>query len=196
MTKKRLLRIALILLVCVLAAAYLLAPSLRRAYYRIRFEPDFLNRSSDLQLDPYLVAALIFNESRFRENAHSEAGAIGLMQLMPETAAEMAKEIGIRDFQPSHLEQGELNIRLGTLYLSKLLDRFQDENIALAAYNAGPTQVQKWLADDGNITFPETRAYVENIQKTKATLKILYPSWSQPGDSRASRETPTRNSSP
>lgn len=187
--KNRFLKFILFALLCSLVAIPFFWPHLQRLYYRLDFETEITAQAVEHHLDPHLVAALIFTESRFRTDARSEAGARGLMQLMPETAAELAREEGLASFDIAHLDQGKLNIQLGTLYLAKLFERFKSEETALAAYNAGPTQVQHWIERGQAIGFPETRAYVDNILRTRKVLKTLYPSWSQPGESRGSRET-------
>lgn len=116
------------------------------------------------ELDPDLLNGVIWVESRFQPRAHSPAGARGLMQLMPGTAAEMAKELGrpvARVYDP------ELNIEMGTRYLLHMLDRFDgDETLALAAYNAGAGNVSKWMAEDGELP-PRSLQYVENVQRAR-----------------------------
>lgn len=115
-------------------------------------------------LDPDLINGVIWVESRFQPRAQSPAGARGLMQLMPGTAAEMAKEIGrpvARVYDP------ELNIEMGTRYLLHQLDRFDgDETLALAAYNAGAGNVSKWMEHDGELP-PRSLQYVENVQRAR-----------------------------
>ena len=110
-------------------------------------------------------------ESRFITDIRSSAGAVGLMQLMPATARQMGKELGI-SVPRWKLIQGELNIKLGVKYLNHVLSRF-DNNLVLAAaaYNAGPSRVNKWIADaprDADvwvetIPFDETRDYVKAV---------------------------------
>src|SRR5690606_28187780 len=103
----------------------------------------------------------------------SPAGALGLMQVMPNTGAEVAKRIGWRNFQADHLRRADVNVPIGTAYLKQMLERFQGNLIlATAAYNAGPGAVQRWLpASDcvepdiwiERIPFTETRKYVQRI---------------------------------
>lgn len=116
------------------------------------------------ELDPDLLNGMIWVESRFQPRAQSPAGARGLMQLMPPTAAAMAKELGrpvARVYDP------ELNIEMGTRYLLHMLDRFDgDETLALAAYNAGAGNVSKWMAEDGELP-PRSLQYVENVQRAR-----------------------------
>lgn len=150
---------------------------LLRLYYRVDHQPFILREAVRQKVSPHLIAAVIFAESRFRTNSESEVGALGLMQLMPDTAAEMAEKEGLKDFSLAQVSEPETNIRLGSRYLADLLRQFPTEEEALAAYNAGPTTVAAWKRDGQGIVFPETRAYVENVKHYKKTLKTLYPHW-------------------
>jgi hypothetical protein len=115
-------------------------------------------------LDPDLLNGMIWVESRFQPRAQSPSGARGLMQLMPATANELARELGrpvARVYDP------ELNIEMGSLYLLHMLDRYDgDETLALAAYNAGAGNVSKWMAEDGELP-PRSLQYVENVQRAR-----------------------------
>ena len=134
-------------------------------------------------LEPSLVLAVIMAESSFNENAESRAGAQGLMQLMPPTAADMAVRMGMTDFEPEHVWIPEINIALGTFYLNWLKNRYNGNiNVALAAYNAGLGRVDGWLRDpevstDGvnldNIPFPETYNYLQRIQQFQRVYRVL-----------------------
>jgi hypothetical protein len=130
------------------------------------------------ELDPDLLNGVIWVESRFQPRAHSPAGARGLMQLMPATAAEMAKELGrptTRIYDP------EVNIELGSLYLLHMLDRFDgDETLALAAYNAGGGNVRKWMAEDGELP-PRSLQYVENVQRARLRFVAMRQEQQLPG---------------
>lgn len=110
------------------------------------------------RLDPYLVAALIHQESRYDPRAVSVAGALGLMQLMPDTARRLA---GVRRLDPERLFEPEFNIRLGTRFLRQLMDRFGGQlELVVAAYNAGGTAVSRW---HGRRTWSEPAEFVESI---------------------------------
>lgn len=129
-------------------------------------------------LDPLFVLALVRVESGFAPAARSHRGAIGLMQLMPDTAREMARRIG-EDPARLNLEEPETNIRLGVYYLALLTREFGDDEVALlAAYNAGPANARAWRKDGGrllpsDITFPETRVFVERVRRTHRGFHAL-----------------------
>jgi len=123
-------------------------------------------------LDVALIYAMIRQESYFQTTAKSYVGARGLMQLMPGTANDMARKVGIQPLQLHELYYPKTNIRLGTAYIRMLLDMF-DKNIILtiAAYNAGPGRVEQWLPEHQmpadmwieTIPFHETREYVKSV---------------------------------
>lgn len=124
-------------------------------------------------LDPHLVLAVVAAESSGRPRAESKAGAKGLMQLMPATAAEWAGRLGMDDYDASSIFDIDVNLRIGCAYLAHLLERFDGaEPFALAAYNAGPTRVKRWreAAPDASPReviqregFDETRTYVTRV---------------------------------
>src|SRR6476469_4598339 len=124
-----------------------------------------------------LIAALIYSESKFSE-ATSSAGAGGLLQITPEAAKYIEKQSGGTTFKLSDLSNPELNIRYGTFLLRELLDRYDgDEAAALAAYNAGPGNADKWGGADlsvEEIPFPETRAYVEEVLEKRDEYRRKY----------------------
>lgn len=156
--------------------------SLRRFYYGVKYQEIILKYSSANGLDPYLVAALIYAESGFDSKAVSDVGARGLMQLMPETAREMAVQQGQEQLDLNLLFEADTNIRLGTGYLAIMLFRFQNTEDALAAYNAGPTLVREWKTAGKAIPYPETRKYVKKVLKTRSVLHELYPDWASISD--------------
>ena len=137
------------------------------------------------QLDPFLVAALVAQESTFQADVRSSADAWGLMQIIPATGRRYASSIGIRPFSTGRLTEPETNVRIGTTYFSELLRQFGDTAPALAAYNAGESRVVKWLAERpgldrdefiDDIPFPETQNYVKRILGTAEDYRILYGS--------------------
>lgn len=135
-------------------------------------------------VDPYLVAAVIRVESRWQPTATSRKGAIGLMQVMPDTANWIASQAKLPAVQPQDLYDPDLNIRLGTWYLAKLTDDFDGRVVlALAAYNGGGNNVREWLRTnqwDGQhyttqqIPFPETRRYVDRVMTDYRRYQLLY----------------------
>ena len=125
-------------------------------------------------LDAALVAAVIYEESRFRPRARSNVGAMGLMQIQPVTAETIARSTGGTAFQVADLYTPDINIRYGTWYLRQLIDKYGDERLALAAYNAGETAVDRWLAAGRGIAAPDVRSYVDKVEKTKAVYRHAY----------------------
>lgn len=132
----------------------------------LRHENVIRQQAEEKNVDAALIAAVIYNESRFVDQT-SSADARGLMQITPQTAKEIEKLSGGSTFELDDLSDPELNIRYGTFYLRHLLDIYNDDPVAaLAAYNAGPGNAEAWggstmTIDD--IEFPETREYVQNV---------------------------------
>ena len=145
-----------------------------RLRYPLRYESIVAVHARNYDLDPALLAAVIYTESRFRADAESAAGAIGLMQLLPETAKGIAVRTGGGRFVVADLYEPELNVRYGSWYLRALLDRYGDERTALAAYHAGPGNVDRWRARGAGIVFPETRAYVERVLDVRKAYARVY----------------------
>jgi len=155
------------LLLCVLGLAGL------KLLYPMPYSDTIDRRAKERSLDPYLVAALIRTESHFRPHAVSSAGAIGLMQIMPATGAWIAAKIGLENFTTLALYDPGTNIRLGTWYLRYLIDRFNDMDMALTAYNAGPGNVERWQ-EEGEEAFPETSEYVRRVREGERVYRFLY----------------------
>ena len=128
------------------------------------------------RLNPALLAAVIEQESKFNADARSSTGAIGLMQLQPATAEGIAVRTGGSKFVVSDLLDPEINVRYGAWYLRHLLDKYHDERTALAAYNAGQENVDRWLAKHEGVQFPETRAYVDRVERLKTIYRKAYGS--------------------
>ena len=145
---------------------------------------DAIKRQAAIyELDPYVVAALIAQESTFDPHARSVANAWGLMQIVPSTGRRLATALGIRRFNTSMLTNGETNIRLGTLYFKRLVQQFGGTHYALASYNAGENRVVRWKAERpgmdedefiDDIPFPETQNYVKRILGTAEDYRRLY----------------------
>jgi soluble lytic murein transglycosylase len=150
------------------------------------FWTDLKRYSVENDLDPYLVASLIRQESEFNPGAVSHANALGLMQVLPGTGKKLAKEVKMKGFRAELLLVPNTNIQLGTKYFKSLLDHFNGQpEYALAAYNAGSDRVENWLAEGKfrdapefveSIPFTETREYVQAIMRNATVYKRLYPS--------------------
>jgi soluble lytic murein transglycosylase len=145
----------------------------------LRHEDVIRQQAEEKQVDASLIAAVIYSESKFKDQT-SSAGARGLMQITPEAAEFIEKQSGGTTFELSDLGDPELNIRYGTFLLRELLDRYDgDEAAALAAYNAGPGNADKWGGSEltiEDIEFPETRAYVEEVLEKKHEYRREYAS--------------------
>lgn len=161
---------------CILA--FLIAAnlsSLCQYVYSLPYREEVIRQCEKNHLDAELVFSVIYSESRFRADAVSGAGARGLMQIMPDTGAWIADHMGIENYQAERLFEPELNLAMGTWYMSWLEQQFDREPAqVLAAYNAGPGNVKKWIDAeiwDGtqqkleDIPFYETRNYVQRILK-------------------------------
>jgi soluble lytic murein transglycosylase len=136
-------------------------------------------------LDPALVAAVVYAESRFDEHARSSQGAVGLMQILPETADQIADQSGGLTFTTEDLEDPRINVRYGSYYLRQALDAYDgDLRAAVASYNAGMGVVDEWVAEtkaEGRTKlrlrdnpYPETRAYVEKVLKARRVYREEY----------------------
>jgi soluble lytic murein transglycosylase len=132
----------------------------------LRHEDIIRQQAADKGVPADLIASVIYAESRFRDQT-SHAGARGLMQITPGTAKLIERLSGGQTFKFEDLSNPDINIRYGTFYLRYLLDKFgENEVAALAAYNAGETNVIAWGGSDlqlDDIPFPETRGYVEDV---------------------------------
>jgi soluble lytic murein transglycosylase len=136
-------------------------------------------------VDPYFVAAIIREESQFRIDALSPAGARGVMQVMPATGEWIARLTGLRDFDRAKLFEADTNISMGTWYLAHLMKRFKGDLVLVsAAYNAGPEAVAGWIGKSGpaaekdafveRIPFMETRGYVKKVLRNYAEYRRIY----------------------
>jgi len=162
-------------------------PSLPRSYWEALFPKpywiDLKKFSSSNALDPYLVAALIRQESEFNPSAVSRANAVGLMQLLPKVGKSVAKQEKLKHFSSTQLFTPGVNLQLGTRYFRGMVDKFGAFEYALAAYNAGADRVQDWLGQGKfrdapefveSIPFTETREYVQAILRNASVYRQLY----------------------
>jgi soluble lytic murein transglycosylase len=149
-------------------------PWYARIRYPLHYEVIVRTHARNYGLDPALLAAVIYQESKFKADAVSSSGAIGLMQLLPETARGIALRTGGTRFRVEDLYDPDLNVRYGCWYLRHLLQRYRDEGTALAAYNAGQTNVDRWLRERTGIRFAETRHYVKRVEELKDIYRKSY----------------------
>jgi len=165
--------------------AAILVPQIDKAVREVtlplRHEDIIRQQAQAKHLDPALIAAVIFAESKFRART-SSTGAQGLMQIQPETARFIARRSGARTFQTADLGTPQINIQYGSYYLRYLLDRYGGNRVlAIAAYNAGETNVDRWIVRSGqrgfgveDIPFPETRAYVRRVLGAEGDYRHTY----------------------
>jgi soluble lytic murein transglycosylase len=162
-----------------------LPPEVLRIIFPLDYWPLITKYSTAHDLDPYLIAALMAQESTFTPEIRSSANAIGLLQITPPTGRTLARQLGIRRFTASMLTQAETNVRMGTKYFKDMIDKFGGAHYALAGYNAGPHRVTAWLKEApgleqdefiDNIPFTETQAYVKRILGTAEDYRRLYGS--------------------
>ena len=166
-----------------LTADQSLPREIREVIFPLEYWDLIRKHSAARGLDPYLVAALIAQESTFDPAIRSVANAWGLMQIVPATGRRLATSLGIRRFTTSMLTNPETNIRMGTLYFSRLVQQFGGTHYALASYNAGENRVVRWKAERpgldedefiDDIPFPETQNYVKRILGTAEDYRLLY----------------------
>jgi len=149
-------------------------PWFERIRYPLRYSEFVRVHARENGLDPALLAAVIYQESKFDAGAESSSGAIGLMQLTPATAHGIAVRTGGSRFHTTDLLDPEINIRYGAWYLGNLFRKYGDERLVLAAYNAGQGNVDRWRAEGRPVAFPETRAYVDRVEKLK---RVYQDAW-------------------
>ena len=159
-----------------------LGDAVREITLPLRHDDIIRQQSREKGLDPALIAAVIYQESRFRDQT-SHAGARGLMQITRETAEFIARDSGGTRFTQRDLATPQVNIAYGSYYLRYLMRRYDDERMAVAAYNAGETNVDRWIRRAGgidefdvadDIPFPETRAYVEGVMERRDDYRDNY----------------------
>jgi soluble lytic murein transglycosylase len=169
---------ALLVLVAATAAfAYIQQtqpPWYERLRYPLAYDHIVVGHARNYELDPALLAAVIYQESKFDAGAKSSSGAIGLMQLLPATAKGIALNTGGSRFRVADLYDAEINVRYGAFYLRRLLAKYGDTRLALAAYNAGQANVDSWRAEGKGIVFSETREYVDSVLELREVYADAY----------------------
>lgn len=154
-----------------------------KLFYPLKYKETVTAAACDAHISPYLLAAVILTESGFNEKSRSDAGALGLMQLMPQTAWWIADTcaIDLPSRDPVLLLDPEINIKLGAKYLEWLYIHFELSQIeALAAYNIGQNEVRRWIGAGGrlrieDIPVAETRHFVRKVLKREAKYRRYYP---------------------
>jgi soluble lytic murein transglycosylase len=173
----------------VVVGVVLALPLARRAVNDLGLPLNYQNvirqQAAEKRLDPALVAAVIYAETKFDPRT-SSAGAEGLMQILPQTADYLAHKSGATTFTTADLSTPQVNIAYGSYYLRYLLDAYHGSRVlALAAYNGGEANVDRWLAAArahgeqfgiGDIAFPETRAYVQRVLQARQEYRHTYAS--------------------
>lgn len=160
-----------------------LPDELLRVIFPLDYWESIQKYSRAHRLDPFVIAALVAQESTFDPAIRSPADAYGLMQVVPGTGRRLARSLGIRYNGPRTLTHAETNLRMGTLYFARLVQQFGSVHLALAAYNAGENRVVRWVAERpglerdefiDDIPFPETQNYVKKILGTAEDYRALY----------------------
>jgi soluble lytic murein transglycosylase len=181
--------LGLVLAVVVVVVAVMALPFAREAVNELGLPLDYQavirQQAAEKRLDPALVAAVIYTETKFNPRT-SSAGAVGLMQILPQTAEFLAHRSGATTFRTSDLGTPQVNITYGSYYLRYLLNEYHGSTItALAAYNGGEANVDNWIAAAHargsrfgieDITFPETHAYVERVLQARKEYRRKYAS--------------------
>ncbi len=186
--KYRLTLVSVLLLGAIAAAVMVLVDPLGRTLKEVtlplRHDDVIRQQAKEKDLDPALVAAVIYGESRFRPRK-SKAGAVGLMQIMPDTALFIAKKSGGTKFEIDDLGDPQVNIAYGSWYMHFLSERYNGRDLlVLAAYNAGHNRVDKWRASArargeplsrvDQIPLAETRSYVRTVFEAQAKYRERY----------------------
>lgn len=172
----------LILIISIVLIFILVQNIVLKNIYPLKYTDYIYKYSNEFNVDPYFVLAIIKSESNFNENALSNKNAVGLMQLLDSTASEIALELGM-EYKQEDLYNPEINIKLGTKYISNLLNYFGNYQLAIAAYNAGIGNINSWVENniiysDGsnieNIPFKETNIYLRKVTRDYNIYSNLY----------------------
>lgn len=175
--------LAILLLIMITFALSIVFIAAKTYNTRIEYIDIIQKYSEQYNSDPYMIASIIKVESNFDEHAESHMNAKGLMQIVPDTGEWIAEKLG-EDYHDERLFDPDYNIHLGAYYYEYLYEHFGDVDIALAAYNGGMGNVEKWLADPevsytgeklDNIPFSETRNYVDKVNNAYGTYRLFYP---------------------
>jgi len=185
--RRRLLALGLLLLLVlgggVIALERTMPSWYARYRYPLRYAAIVRGHAHNYHLDPALLAAVIYTESKFDPTTRSSKGAVGLMQLLPATAEGIAQRTGGARFVVSDLDDPEINVRYGAWYLEHLEQKYRNRpnslDLALAAYNAGQGSVDRWIAEappggSVHIAYAETRAYIGRVHDLQRIYRRAY----------------------
>lgn len=155
-----------------------------RFVYMWDYQQDIVTYSEKNKIDPFLIAAIIKNESGFNHKAVSRVGAVGLMQIMPETGSWIAEQMGLKGYTEDQLYESRTNIRMGCWYVGELEHEFKRNMVLLlVAYNAGRGQAKEWMEQNAwdynfnspeKIPYPDTREYVIKVLRDRDKYYLLY----------------------
>ncbi len=171
-------------LIFILLILYLILPKMWQVMYPLRYSEQIFTNADIYNVDPFLIAAVIREESKFNPNAISSKGAMGLMQLMPSTAYWATSQMGIDNIKEEDLLNPDINIKIGTWYIANLSREFKDDlPLIIASYNGGRGRVREWIDRgvwDGtyenrdDIPFKETRFFLKKVFNSYRTYTNLY----------------------
>lgn len=153
----------------------------QRVYYPLHYQTLIADSASRHRVSPYLIAAIINAESGWKPETRSNAGAIGLMQVLPSTARDLARRgsVDATAYPVTKLSDPAVNIEYGTAYVRYLVGRYHEIQTVLAAYNAGLRHADEWARKGGDIraaiAFPETKNYVLRVSRGRERYEALYP---------------------
>jgi soluble lytic murein transglycosylase len=178
----RLVIVGVVVVLAIVAFLFLRGPAVwQRQYYQLEHQELIAESATRHRISPFLVASVIEAESDWVPSAQSAVGAVGLMQVMPSTADELARRgrVDGARFPADRLSDPAVNIEYGTAYLRYLVERYHEVETALAAYNAGLANADLWSAKGGDIRerieFPATKHFVLKVSRGKDRYEALYP---------------------
>ncbi|HBB29710.1 MAG TPA: lytic transglycosylase [Clostridiales bacterium] len=181
---KKIIKVISLLLIIIIIMNY---ENVLKKFFPTDYQEIVTTYAEKYNLDPYLVYSIIKVESGFDASAKSYKGAIGLMQIMPQTGEYISNLLGEQGFTEGKLYDPEINIRYGTYYFSKLYKNYyEDLDMALAAYNGGEGNVRRWIREDSegkkyidmnDLMFEETRKYLYKVKKNYLFYRYIYENY-------------------